>query len=59
MIETIEVLENTSSNCCNAVIHIRHTENGDNKISDPFCSKCGCFPRATLEQLQKAKDFFI
>ena len=56
MTETIEILEGTSSNCCKSPIHIRHTENGDNKISDPFCSKCGKFSRATLEELVKIKE---
>lgn len=53
MTETIEILEGASSNCCKSTIYIRHTENGDNKISDPFCSKCGKFPRATLDELKK------
>jgi len=59
MIETIEILEGTSSNCCNSIIHVRHSENGDNKMSDPFCSKCGKFPKATLDNLNNAKNELI
>ncbi len=57
MTVTIEVIENSNSNCCKALIHERICVDGDFKSTTPFCSNCGWFPVPTLEQLQNAKDF--
>ena len=56
--ERIEIT-NHKSRCCKAFVHYKHIETENFKSSEPYCSNCGEFPKASLSALKKALKILL
>jgi hypothetical protein len=56
--ERIEIM-NHKSRCCKAFVHYKHIEKENFKSSEPYCSNCGKFPKASLSDIKKALQVLL